>query len=263
MSDLNIYQRINEVMKAIDYVKKDKSVNGGGQNYAAVTHDAVTALIRKHLVEQGIVVQLEQLRGELVIKRNIELGVKMHHYSGDYAVSFVNIDKPEDSLTVTINAHAADSGDKAPGKATSYATKYASLKTFATETGEKEEPRAYEAPEYTEDQKRQFDEILEEKRALDFIVFSKTVGNSVMMALNGSFEKGTISQGKKRCKDLEVEGWGILKDCANQITERLDNHDPSVTELTDELSNAEKGLLMGLLDEHQIKKLTEIKQAQV
>ena len=53
MSDkLNIFQRINAVRKKIDYIKKEKAV----QTYKAVTHDQVTAMVRDHLVEAGIVI---------------------------------------------------------------------------------------------------------------------------------------------------------------------------------------------------------------
>ena len=51
MSDVkNIYQRINQVMKSVQYVKKDKAVTGGGQNYKAVTHDQVVSVCREALV---------------------------------------------------------------------------------------------------------------------------------------------------------------------------------------------------------------------
>ena len=133
----NIYQRINAVMKEVEYVRKDAKVQG----YSAVTHDMVTAVLRPHLVKAGIAVQLEQLQSTLLERRDKSAGINMHLYSGDYAVHFVNIDQPEDRVTVTINAHAADNGDKAPGKCASYATKYAMLKLFSLETGENEESR--------------------------------------------------------------------------------------------------------------------------
>ena len=47
-----------------------------------------------------------------------------------------------DKVTSTIEAHANDNGDKAPGKALSYATKSAMLKVFSLETGENDESRA-------------------------------------------------------------------------------------------------------------------------
>ena len=140
----NIYQRINAVMKKVDYVKKDKAVSGGGQNYKAVTHDQVISVCRKELVDAGIVIVPEQLRGEIIIKRDVKAEVKMHLYSGDYAIHFVNIDDPQDRISVCVNAHAADNGDKAPGKCLTYASKSAILKVLSLETGEDDESRTYE-----------------------------------------------------------------------------------------------------------------------
>ena len=143
MSDeKNIYQRINAVMKDVTYVQKDKDVTGGGQNYKAVTHDKVISVVRESLVKHGIVVYPVQEEGALLIQRDVTKDVKMHLYSGTYLVHFVNVDKPEEMATVRVQAHANDNGDKAPGKAATYATKTAILKMFSLETGEDDESRA-------------------------------------------------------------------------------------------------------------------------
>lgn len=152
MSELNIYQRINKVMQSVKYVQKDKQVSGGGQNYRAVTHDQVVAVARQELVKNGIMVYPEQLTSKLLQERDLSREIKMHLYSGDYAIHFVNIDKPEDRVTVTINAHAADNGDKAPGKAVTYATKTAILKVLCLETGENDESRAKDTETVNQDQ---------------------------------------------------------------------------------------------------------------
>lgn len=141
---MNIYQRINSVMKKVEYVKKDKAVSGGGQNYKAVTHDQVISVCRKELVASGVVIVPEQLRGEIIIQRDVKADVKMHLYSGDYAIHFVNMDDPQDKITVCVNAHAADNGDKAPGKCLTYASKSAILKVLSLETGEDDESRTHE-----------------------------------------------------------------------------------------------------------------------
>lgn len=254
MSEKNIYQRINAVMREIDYVKKDATVQG----YKAVTHDNVTSILRKHLVANGIVVQLEQLGSSILEKKDKKNGVNMLLYSGDYGVSFVNIDDPKDRATVTINSHAADNGDKAPGKAASYATKYAMLKMFSIETGENEESRTYEAPEYSDLQKDELYELLEKGDSLGFVKFSKTVGNDVMTALNGSFEKGTISLNKAKMKKMEQEGWTILKQCAEDVTIAIAVEDElGIAEIIDDMDSVEKRLLSGLLDGQQIKYLKE------
>lgn len=140
----NIYQRINAVMKDVTYVQKDKAVSGGGASYKAVTHDQAVSVIRGALVEHGIVIEPMQVSGEFITKRDLNAKpepVKMALYSGFYEVYFVNIDNPEDRTCVSVEAHAQDNGDKAPGKCMTYAVKTAILKQFTLETGENDESR--------------------------------------------------------------------------------------------------------------------------
>ena len=142
----NIYQRISAVQAEIGYIQKDRSVSAGpAGSYRAVSHDAVTALLRPYLIKHGIVYSTS-LAGEAQFDQKEE-GSKQRLFHSEFIVSFINIDDPQDRLVVTLPAHALDNGDKAPGKAISYATKYALLKTFALETGEDEESR-HQSSEY-------------------------------------------------------------------------------------------------------------------
>ena len=134
----NIYQRINAVRKEIGYVQKDKTVSTGGGSYRAITHDAVTGMVRAALIEHGIVVIPSVVSAVFHPK---EADAKQRLYEATYQIDFVNMDDPADRISTTQNAHALDNGDKAPGKAQSYATKYAMLKLFNIETGEDEESR--------------------------------------------------------------------------------------------------------------------------
>lgn len=139
MSEQNVFQRINAIRKAIGYIQKDKSVSAGAAgSYRAVTHDAVTGMVRQHLIEHGVAVVPSLLRSSFDQK---EEGAKQRLYSATYKIDFVNIDKPDDRVSIEMESHALDNGDKAPGKALSYATKYAILKLFNLETGEDEESR--------------------------------------------------------------------------------------------------------------------------
>jgi len=137
----NIYQRISSVQAEIGYIQKDRlvSTGAGGGSYKAVSHDVVIALLRPHLIKHGIVVATS-LAGDTKFDPPPE-GSKQRLFSAEFVVSFINIDNPDDRLVLMLPAHALDSGDKAPGKAISYATKYAILKTFALETGDDEESR--------------------------------------------------------------------------------------------------------------------------
>ena len=140
MSVMNVFQRINEVRKAVDYVRKDKKVGEGG--YMAVTHDAVTALTREHFIKHGVVIvpvllaQKTELTGTQTSR-----GTPFIRFEASYRFDVVNADEPTDKFSVEIMAHAIDQGDKAPGKALSYAKKYAVLKLLEIESGEEEEAR--------------------------------------------------------------------------------------------------------------------------
>jgi hypothetical protein len=140
---MNLYQRINEVRKAINYVQKDKSVSTGAGSYKAVTHDQVTGMVREHMVKHGIIsypVLVDSLSNPKEVDANM-VTAKQFRYEATYDIVFVNAEEPSDTLTIRIQAHAMDNADKAPGKALSYAKKYAILKLFEIETGEDEESR--------------------------------------------------------------------------------------------------------------------------
>lgn len=143
MSELNLYQRINEIRKKVDYIQKDKSVSTGGGSYKAVTHDQVTAILRSHMTECGVICVPNLVTSKA---NDREIGsdggkAKQFRYDATYSFDFINMDKPEEKCTILMEAHAMDNADKAPGKALSYAKKYAVLKLFEIETGEDEESR--------------------------------------------------------------------------------------------------------------------------
>lgn len=143
---MNLYQRINEVRKSITYVQKDKTVStGSGGGYKAVTHDQVTGMVREHMVKHGIVSYPVLVDSTSNPK---EGDAKQFRYEATYDIVFVNADEPSDTMTIRIQAHAMDNADKAPGKALSYAKKYAVLKLFEIETGEDEESRYQDKEEF-------------------------------------------------------------------------------------------------------------------
>lgn len=140
---MKLLERINEVRKAIAYIQKDKAVSTGGGSYKAVTHDAVTALLREHMVKFGVISWPNLIESAMVQPFQIE-GEKVNkqwRYEATYDFTFANVEDAADAIVIRIQAHAMDNADKAPGKALSYAKKYAMLKLFEIETGEDDESR--------------------------------------------------------------------------------------------------------------------------
>lgn len=120
----NIQQRIREIMRELNYVAKgDKMVNG---MYRFVSHDQVTSKVHPLLVKHGvnIIPSIEEFTQEG--NRTV---IKM-------LISFVNTDCPQDNFAIRSLGYGIDTGDKGPGKAVSYAYKYALLKVFCLETGD-------------------------------------------------------------------------------------------------------------------------------
>lgn len=141
---MNIFQKINEVRKKIDYIRKEKAV----QNYKAVTHDQVTALVRQHLVDIGVVIVPNLVSTSTVdTGEKTSKGTPIIRVEAVYSFDFVNTEDANDKFSSSVSAHANDHGDKAPGKALSYAKKAIVLKVFEIETGEDEESR-YQQSEF-------------------------------------------------------------------------------------------------------------------
>jgi hypothetical protein len=119
----NILQRLNAVMQEVDYIQREEKK---GMSYKIVSHDKVTALVRPALVKHGIVywpsafnIHQDGNRTQLHCK-----------------VIFANMDDRSDFIEVDSLGHGIDNQDKGPGKAISYAVKYALLKALGLETGD-------------------------------------------------------------------------------------------------------------------------------
>ena len=138
---LNVHQRICEVMKACTYVQKDRNKVAG--QYTAVKHDDVTAKIRPYLLEQGLIltssvvscdiedttVERKGRDGNVYPQRNVVAKVCV-------CQEIINVDEPKDRVIIHSHGMGEDQGDKAVGKAISYACKYGILKAFLLETGD-------------------------------------------------------------------------------------------------------------------------------
>jgi hypothetical protein len=120
---LTLLQRINAVQREVDYVQKEKKQ---GMRYSIVSHDAVTAKVRPLMVKHGVVYypvgsDMQQIGNRTQIKM---------------AVRFVSVDDATDFIDVETAGYGIDDQDKGPGKAISYAVKYALLKCLGLESGD-------------------------------------------------------------------------------------------------------------------------------
>lgn len=123
---MNIYQRMAEVMKDIQYLAKDDNVEFKTTKYKAISEEKVTSTMRKALIDHGLVVfPVKQQRERIGNITSVDVTYRLQ-----------NVDDPEDYIEVVSSGDGADTQDKGAGKAMTYAFKYMFLRTFAIPTGE-------------------------------------------------------------------------------------------------------------------------------
>jgi len=124
---LNIHQKLFGIMSELGPVEKDKHVEIKGKvAYEYTSHDAVTAHIRSLFIKYRVLPH-PTVADHKNDGNRVELFIDL---------TFINVDDPQDKLTVKTIGYGCDPSDKGPGKAFSYATKIAYLKQFMLNAGD-------------------------------------------------------------------------------------------------------------------------------
>jgi hypothetical protein len=188
MSELNIYQKVQKITSELNAVAKNLSVGAGKSSYKAVGEADVLAAVKPLEEKYGVYSyaydreivdsKLIQWEEDFVDKYNFKkvptlivkskklffMRIKTHH-------KFVNIDKPDEFITTVTFADGLDQGDKASGKAMTYADKYAPLKAYKMITGDdpdQNHSESYANNNYKKKEKKEFVPIT--KRMIDDIL---------------------------------------------------------------------------------------------
>lgn len=126
-TDLNIHERLFACMREAPTLEKDQFVQIRGEDaYGYISHDNVTAAVRPLFCKYGVMVLPTVVKTE---KDGNRLEVTVD-------ISFINVEKPDDRITMTVIGHGCGNDDKNPGKALSYATKYAYMKVLMLNSGD-------------------------------------------------------------------------------------------------------------------------------
>ena len=139
----NLFQKITEIKRRVAYIQKDKEVGSGNWGYKVVTHDAVTALTRSHFIDLGVTILPPSIvkSAAVLTGTTTSKGIPHIRYEATYEFVILDDDNPSDRFSQRVEVHAIDEGDKAPGKAMSYADKYLVLKLLDLESGDDDELR--------------------------------------------------------------------------------------------------------------------------
>lgn len=136
---LNIYEKLSLIENEIGVVEKGLNVSMGKGSYKAVSErdvlDAIKPIEQKYRV-YSYPVETEIINNEVLEKTNNYGTTASQFLRLKRVYRFVNIDKPDEYVDVVSYGDGIDTGDKAPGKAMTYADKYALMKAYKLSTGD-------------------------------------------------------------------------------------------------------------------------------
>lgn len=136
---MNLWQKISAVMNDVEYLKKDDVVGKGSKSeYKAISEEKVTETVRVSFIKHGLVLlpveQVHSCETRETVNDYGKAGVR-RLATVDVKYKLVDIETGEHEFIVS-SGTGEDSGDKAVGKAMTYAYKYALLRTLMIPTGE-------------------------------------------------------------------------------------------------------------------------------
>lgn len=136
---MNIYEKMLAISSEVGTVAKNLQVTFGRGTYKAVSEADVLAAVKPLEIKHGIY-------SYPAFREILESGVMTNYYDGKERSQvhirvktiyrFVNTENPEETIDIISYGDGVDSQDKAPGKAMTYADKYALLKAYKIQTGE-------------------------------------------------------------------------------------------------------------------------------
>ena len=140
---MNIYEKMLAVTQEISTVAKNLSVGDGRNQYKAVSEGDVLAAVKpieakygiysypksRVVIDSGEMTSVSTYNGTTKETKRLFLRVETVY-------RFVNVENPDEWIDITTYGDGVDTQDKAPGKAMTYADKYALLKAYKIQTGD-------------------------------------------------------------------------------------------------------------------------------
>lgn len=140
---MNIYEKLLNITNEIKNVSKNLEVGIGKNSYKAVGEADVLKAVKelefkykiysypskREIVDRDILQTKKEYNGQVTEGNQIFLRIETTY-------KFVNVEKPEETIEVITYGDGVDTQDKAPGKAMTYADKYALLKAYKIISGD-------------------------------------------------------------------------------------------------------------------------------
>lgn len=133
---MNLFEKLLAITSEIGVIAKNLEVKYGSSSYKAVSEIDILTPVKELEKKYGVYSYPKSRtivdRGTLTnSKGNSSLFMRI-----ETEYCFVNVEKPEEQISVITYGDGVDSQDKAPGKAMTYGDKYALMKAYKIATGD-------------------------------------------------------------------------------------------------------------------------------
>jgi len=161
---MNIYQRLHGIMSEVGSLPKTKEIKKDGKTlYKVVESEKLDSALQPLLKKYRVFIEptTKRLKSERVTTKKSTYETTEHHTTIILKIKWVNIDKPDDFVEGEWPGFSIDKGDKAIGKAGTYAFRIGRTKTLGISTGDREpeedeiEPKKEEKAKATIEKKEQ------------------------------------------------------------------------------------------------------------
>lgn len=140
---MNIYEKLLEITNEMKNVNKNLEVGVGKSAYKAVGEADVLKAVKeleykykvysypvdRTIIDKDILQTKKEYNGQITEGNQLFMRLEVTY-------RFVNIEKPEEFIDIKTYGDGVDTQDKAPGKAMTYADKYALMKAYKIITGD-------------------------------------------------------------------------------------------------------------------------------
>ena len=140
---MNIYEKMLAITNEIGTVAKNLEVGVGKSQYKAVGEADVLKAVKeleakykvysypssRKIVDSSIMQTRKEYNGQVTEGNQLFMRIEVEY-------TFVNVEKTDEQIKIISYGDGIDTQDKAPGKAMTYADKYALLKAYKIVTGE-------------------------------------------------------------------------------------------------------------------------------
>ena len=140
---MNIYEKMLAITNEIGTVAKNLEVGVGKSQYKAVGEADVLKAVKeleakykvysypsnRKVIDNSIMQTRKEYNGQVTESNQLFMRIEVEY-------TFVNVEKTDEQIKIISYGDGIDTQDKAPGKAMTYADKYALLKAYKIVTGE-------------------------------------------------------------------------------------------------------------------------------